>query len=184
MKIRNLTCTFIFFFFSCDNLDFKSFYPANPPVIELKLLTASNHGGSFIGDFLLLFRSSNNKNSRFGGFLIFINPLEADILQMDTHAEASYTLGKAAVPADSIDIAQYNPANGIDVQLAILFTNSPANPGDVITVDSKSYPLTKILAPVADLVTGNYFMMRAYLWDSTNNVILEVGNPGNIVRIE
>jgi hypothetical protein len=150
--------------------------------MDIKLIHIN--GGSYNGDYLLLFRSGNLYNSRFGGFLIFADATEAGVLQRDTKADASYTLGKAAIPPDPIDITLYNPATGIDTQLAILFTNGAANSGDIINVNANNYTLTKILPHDAGiLIPGHYLTMRSYLWDSVKNIILEVSDPGNPVQI-
>jgi hypothetical protein len=163
-------------FFACDNREFKSYYPAYPPMnIKLSLLSTDVYGNNY----LLLFSSGNIYNSRFGGFLIFVNTSETDLLQMKTTAEVLNILGIAATPAESSSI--YNP--GIDMQVAILFTNNPIPP-------STSYTLTKTLPytttdPIEskNFIAGKWFTMRAYLWDSTNNIILEVSDPGNTVII-
>jgi hypothetical protein len=168
--------------FSCDNVEFKSLYPANPPAIELHLLTALNHGGLYAGDYLLLLRSENRNNSRFGGFLIFINSSETAVLQMETQGAASYILGSANGESSSI----YNPATGIDTQLAILFMSSAhtAPLDNTIIYNSKIFTLTKVLQRDGIIITGSYFTMRSYLWDNTNNKILDVSDPGNVVQIE
>ncbi len=179
MKIIYILLTIILFF-SCDNIEFKSLYSANPPYIDLQLLTAGNHGGAYVGDYLLLLRSENRYNSRFGGFLIFINSSETAVSQMKSQGEASYVLGNAGGESSAV----YNPSNGIDVQLAILFTIRPAPADNIILYYSTNYTLTKILPhDPALLIPGNYLMMRSYLWDSVNNAILEIGKPGNVVQI-
>jgi hypothetical protein len=174
VKIIILIITSLFFL-SCDTDEFKSYYPAFPPYIELIHLA----GGTYDGDYMLLFRSSNNKNSRFGGFLIFLNSNETNLLQMDTQGVASYTLGIANGESSSL----YNPADGNDTQLAILFTNNSAPSNNILVYNSIIYTLAKILSPVSNLSSGNWMVMRAYLWDSTNDVILEVSEPGNPVTI-
>ncbi|MBN2401285.1 MAG: hypothetical protein JXN64_02695 [Spirochaetes bacterium] len=148
--------------------------------IRFALLTAENHGGAYIGDYLLLFRSENRKNTRFGGFLIFADAFEADVRQMQSEGEASYVLGTANGESSSL----YNPADGIDKQIAILFTNIAASAGESIIYNSESCTLTTILQPNADIVPGNWLTMRAYLWDSADSVILEVSGPGNTVHIQ
>jgi hypothetical protein len=172
----------IVLFSSCDNIEFKSFYPANSPLgIELIRLTAGNHGGAYIDDYLLLFRSENRNNSRFGGFLVFVNASESDLLQM-TASQASYELGIASGEASSL----YNPATGIDTQLAILFmSGSHTAPIDnTIICNSNTYTITKVLQRDGIINTGSWFTMRAYLWDSINKVILEVSGPGSVVQID
>jgi hypothetical protein len=176
MRITNIIFIIILFF-SCDNIEFKSYYPANPPTID-DLIHLS--GGTYGGDYLLLFRSSNILNSRFGGFLIYTGATEADVLQKVTQTDASYILGIANGESSSL----YNPAGGIDTQLAILFSNQAAPANNILVYNIISYTLIKTLPPVPELVSGNWMIMRAYLWDSTNKVILEVSNPGNVVQID
>jgi hypothetical protein len=180
MKKTNLIFS-IFIFFACYNPEFKSYYPAYSPM-DIKLIPIN--GGSYDGDYLLIFRSGNLYNSRFGGFLIFADATEAGVLQRDTQIEASYTLGKAATPTDPIDITYYNPVGGLDIQLAILFTNGSANTSDIINVNANNYTLTKVLPHDAGiLIPGHYLTMRSYLWDSVKSIILEVSDPGNPVQI-
>jgi hypothetical protein len=183
-KMKKIHLIFsIFIFFACYNPEFKSYYPAYPPM-DIKLILIN--GGSYNGDYLLLFRSGNLYNSRFGGFLIFADATETGVLQMDTQADALYTLGKAATsPVDTTDISLYNPATGIDAQLAILFTNGSANSGNIINVNANNYTLTKVLPhDAAILIPGHYLTMRSYLWDSVKNIILEVSDPGNSALIQ
>jgi len=184
MRIINLFIICIFFFTGCE-VEFKSLYPAYPPGdIKLIRLTPANHGGAYNGDYLLLFRSENRKNTRFGGFLIFINTTEASVLQMNTEVTAAYKLGRAAVPTEDPSI--YNPTTdpgGIDVQIPVLFTDNPANAGDIITVNSVNYTLKKVL-PKTSIISGSWLTMRAYLWESSTSSIIQISEPGNPVQIE
>ncbi len=165
------------FFLACDTRESKSYYPANPPVdLKITLLTS----GAYSGDYLLLFRSENRKNTRFGGFLIFIDSSEELVLEMTDPESAGYKLGAAADPFENPLI--YNPASGIDVQMAILFTNSPAPSDNTIIVNATVYTLTKILNK--NFITpASWLTMRSYLWDGENAVILQVSNTGNVVQI-
>jgi hypothetical protein len=166
-------------FSACYSPESKSYYPANPPM-DLKIILLSS--GPYTGDYLLLFRSENRNNSRFGGFLVFTDSSEELVLEKTEPADAVFTYGEAAIPAE--DSLKYNPTSGIDTQLAILFTytGSPAVPGDTITAGSENYSLTAVRIKNA-LSAGSCLVMRSYLWDDINNKILQVGEPGNVVQI-
>ncbi|MFH0977360.1 MAG: hypothetical protein V1874_16395 [Spirochaetota bacterium] len=175
--------TYILFIFilsiSCDTPEEIIYYPANPPMdINLVKLTAGNHGGAYIDDYLLLFRSANNANTKFGGFFIFIDADQAIVLQMTNRTDADYVLGLA----NGESTLPYNPADGINARIAILFTSKTAPA--TIDYNSNIYTLAKVLLPT-NLISGNWFTMRSYLclWDGTQYQIIEVSEPGNPVQI-
>ena len=170
---------------SCTNVEFSSIYPANPPVdIEIISLTSGNLDpaySSYEGDYLLLFRSENTKNARFGGFFIFIDPVRDRVIEMTTESEASYILGIAQTG----DTASYNI--GIDSQIAVLFSGTDAT--EIIVKNENdtyiTYTITTRRDKTAGLIPGNWLAIRTYLYNSTTEEVIEdeVSSPGNAVVI-
>ena len=153
---------------TCNDVEFYYHQPANPPVgIEIGVVGELDYG--------LIFRSENRNNSRFAGFLIFINPSREELLQMDSYEEAEtwgYVLDK---DSDGID---YNL--GIDNPIAILFSNEESY-DSTITINEKEYTvITKL--PRDNIVVGSWLTVRTYLYHEKDGVI--VSSPGNSVEIE
>lgn len=178
--MKKIVIIFVFFMLSCSDTEFSSIYPANPPVnIEIVLLTSVNLDpsySSYAGDYLLLFRSENTKNSRFGGFFIFIDPARDDVIQMTAESDTSYILGIA----DNEDSTIYN--TGIDTQIAVLFS---ATDTSEIIVDGVTYTITARRDKTAELTSGNWLAIRTYLYNSTTEEVMadKVSLPGNPVEI-
>lgn len=170
----------ILFLPACDNTEFSSIYPANPPVgLELILLASPGNldpaYSAYSGDYLLLFRSENTKNTRFGGFLAFVDPAESNVLEMETEAEASYMFG-------IIEGEETSPYNkGIDTVIAILFTDNGET--GTITVDNTEYTVAAVRGK-ASLTSGWWLAVRTYLYDAANSEILETSSPGYAVQIQ
>jgi len=174
---------------SCNNAEFSNILPANPPVdLEIILLDSANLDpaySSFAGDYLLLFRSENTKNARFGGFFIFIASTEDDVLLLQTRDDASYILG---IKGEEENSTMYN--KGIDTQIAVLFSDTDT--GEIIVNEivndityTVTYTVTSRRSKTAAFIPDNWLAMRTYLYNSTAGEVIEdeISSPGNPVQI-
>lgn len=157
----------------CDTPKTNYYQPPNPPEgIEIFNITQ----GTNTGDYLLVFRSENTTNTRFGGFYIFISDTMDSVLQMQSEDDDPYILGPRNSNGGTIN---YNL--GIDNPIAILFSDN-TNPDTSITIEQEVYSVTQTLSP-EKIIPGNYLAMRTYLYDSVNGAVLEVSSPGNCIII-
>lgn len=152
---------------SCTDAEFSSIYPANPPV-DIKMNSLNN------GDYLLLFRSENTSNARFGGFYIYIAAEKEDVIE---ETEVSYILG-IAEEGDSSTV--YN--TGIDSQIAVLFSDTAA---EEVTFNNNTYAITATRSK-SELISGYWLTLRTYLYNSTTEEVIEdeLSSPGNPVEID
>lgn len=178
MKRLTLICLFVFY--CCNTPETNYYQPPNPPAgVEIFFIAEGNN----TGDYLLVFRSENTTNTRFGGFFIFISDSIESVTQMQYYYEADYILGK-----DSQDSDTTNYNLGIDRPISILFSDNET-PDTSITIthngEQTAYTVTRRCSPsdTDDMIPGNFLTVRTYLYDSVNNEVLEVSSPGNCVEI-
>ena len=161
------------FSFACDDVEFSHYQPANPPV-GLKMI-------KYDGDYILLFRSENINNNRFGGFLIFIDTdpnrlmTTIDFENIDINEQTAY-----------IETADYKLAGntynkGINTDIVILFSDDEEDESE-IEIENSIYTVTKRLLK-DNIAAGSYLTLRTYLVDD-NSVIISVSSPGNLVEVE
>ena len=158
------------------NSESLQYQPANPPYeIELHKCNAE--------DYLLLFRSENRSNTRFGGFLIFIAADPAVLKK-----EADFDNMSDAERAAFVEDAAYNlPGPGFnlgrDKQVPVLFSNdiSYLEGSTVETDDGVSY-IIKARLDKNSVSADSWMTLRSYLTEK--NEIISVSPPGNVVLIK
>lgn len=157
--------SYIFIFLiSCFNMEYSYFQPANPPVgTEVCILDND--------DFFLLFRSSNQNNPRFCGFLIFVDSSIDELLLRDTIDEADYMLEQG------IDERDYNL--GINTPIVVLFSDD-INYDPSGQIDDE-YTVMKRFSKEG-IEPGDWIAIRTYLCDDSFDV-LEISSPSNSVII-
>ena len=165
------------FLISCvkeENLDYEH---ANPP-FDIQLLLYSHNS---VNDYLLLFRSSNTSNARFGGFLVFIDADPANLekeIDFDNMSDAERT---AFLSEADYDLSGKAYNKKITEQIAVLFSDQSYVAGSVIEINGTSYKITERKDKSA-IAAGSYLTLRTYLVE--NNGIMSVSPPGNVVLIE
>ncbi len=185
-----------FFLLACgENVEFSVYQPANPPSgVELIHLTAENgyEEGTYTGDHLLLFRSENKGNQRFGGFLIFVYSeeeviWERNLLQSSDFEGKNYEEmnSNEKLAFDSvINMAGYTLAgynSGIDSQVVILFSDIEEDISP-ITVGDNDYSVSIKFSK--DNIVSNYQLtLRTYLVNELGAKVT-VSKSGNPVQIQ
>ncbi|MDY6932845.1 MAG: hypothetical protein SVZ03_01320 [Spirochaetota bacterium] len=172
------------FILACNDIEFEYYQPANPPV-GIEISKSDN-------DYILVFRSENTTNQRFGGFFIFIdsniNELkritdelqDIDFVNMTDSERFIYTeLYKEMAPyilgslvGDNSD--EYNL--GMDSSIEILFSDVEDEGRDV-----KTNTITKSFS-MDSIVPGSWLTLVSYLVDE-NNLLAGVSMRGEIVEI-
>ncbi|MCU0821477.1 MAG: hypothetical protein MUC95_03260 [Spirochaetes bacterium] len=164
----------VLFAVNCIDSESYQYQPANPPY-EIELL---NYGA----DYLLLFRSENRSNIRFGGFFIFIDADPA-VLTQDLNFDSMSSAERSAF-LNQVDYKlegkEYNP--GRDRQIAILFSGDTNYiSGSTVEIGETLYVITERLEK--DKITaGSYLTLRTYLIE--NEEVMSVSPQGNLVLIE
>ncbi len=169
------------FILSCVDSETVQYQSANPP-FDAGLLRCGS-------DYLLVFRSENRSNNRFGGFMIFVDADPA-VLRRDADFDEMSDAEKLAFleGADyTLDGAVYN--TGRDRQVPVLFSDdvSYSDGSTVATDGGESYTIKKRLEK-DDIAAGSWLTIRAYLVE--NDEVIEVSPPGvsatgnNIILIE
>ena len=176
MRRKALLLFIILIFLSCNDTEFSHYQPANPPV-GLKLIKYNE-------DHILIFRSENISNSRFGGFLIFIES-DSDMLLQSIDFESMDPSDQTSF----IDSAKYslNGAGynlGIETDIVIIFSDDAAYDTGSIDIDTgdEVYTVTTRLSK-DEVVVNSYLTARTYLVDE-DGVKISISSPGNLVQFE
>ncbi|MDY6969467.1 MAG: hypothetical protein SVR08_12555 [Spirochaetota bacterium] len=167
---KAITLFILLLLISCDEVKFEYVKPANPPV-GIQLQKQDN------GDYGLLFRSENEENLRFKGFLIFINPTREELLLMSSYEEAEYIIEDN----DDDDNDIFN--QGIDTPIAILFSNDINYESKIIITNVEYTVTTKLSIDKIIASTDSWLTLRTFLYDESNKTYI-TSSPGNSVYIE
>ena len=176
-----------------DGKRFEYYQPANPPIgVEMIKIESVD----LKGDYLLVFRSQNESNNRFDGFLIFIDPNQKILGEIQnikyedlnfTESEAftkyikestDYILGSISMDRTLDDEPDTNNYNlGLDAEVCILFSNqifeqdnenNNSTSVDSINIGDRNYSVTTERMK-EKINTGSYIIVMAYLlkeWDN------------------
>ncbi len=184
-----ISYSLIFLNLSCNVESEYVYHPANPPV-GIKLcydLTDDN--------FVLLFRSQNVNNDRFGGYIIFMDPSE-DVLKEEVYFDNMNTDQRNTAIKDLLAYSKYftnteewasytyitestplsGPAfnRGMNNEIEVVFTETDVDP----TNDN----IPRLLKDASFDHDQNYLTLRTYLIDS-NDRIIRISSPGNVVQV-
>lgn len=164
----------LLFLISCIDAEYLDYQRPNPPY-DVELL-------KYESSYLLLFRSENRSNVRFGGFFIFIDD-DPVLLKEEVNFPGMSDAEKAAFEAD----AEYNLKGksfntGRDAQIVVLFSDDASyNAGSTIEIGDTSYTIKTVL-DMSGITAGLWLVVRTYLYE--DDAVFDVSRPGNIVLIE